>query len=134
MLSVTLPPLEGHEIGSHPLVKRLLRACYINRPPQPKYAATWDPAIVLQFAASSPSADLTLPVLSSKPCTLIALATMLRAAEIASIAGHTIAFSAESVTLTLTKPRKAQHSGALRSVELRSWDHADQCPVSCLRQ
>lgn len=52
MLSKTLTPIDGHPIGCHPLVKNLLKACYNLNPPKAKYAATWDPEIVLSFVST----------------------------------------------------------------------------------
>ena len=36
-LSATLPPMEGHPVGQHPLVCRLLQGMFNKRPPAPRY-------------------------------------------------------------------------------------------------
>jgi hypothetical protein len=42
MLSKTLSSVKGVSIGEHPLVVKLLRACYNGNSPRPKYNAVWD--------------------------------------------------------------------------------------------
>jgi hypothetical protein len=52
MLSKTLPPIDGHPIGIHPLVKNLLNGCYNLNPPKPNYNCSRDPSVVIQFMAT----------------------------------------------------------------------------------
>ncbi len=42
MLSVTLEPIVSTPVGQHPLVIRLLKGCYNQNPPLPRYATLWD--------------------------------------------------------------------------------------------
>lgn len=49
MLSVTLEPNEGHSVGSHPLVIKMMKGCYNLNPPCPRYFSTWDPEVVFSF-------------------------------------------------------------------------------------
>ena len=35
-------PIEGFSIGQHPLVVRLMKGAYKERPPKPRYDHTWD--------------------------------------------------------------------------------------------
>ena len=51
MLSMTLDPLDGRNIGEHPMVIQLMKGCYNVNPPRPRYDSTWDPAVVLDFLA-----------------------------------------------------------------------------------
>lgn len=133
MLSTTLEPYEGVDIGSHPLVVRLMKGCFNRRPPEPRYSSTWNPDQVLLHASASSSNDtLELSVLSAKVCTLLALATLLRVAEITSIALHMV-FSETGVNITLTKLRKAQRSGALQTLFIPAMQDEHKCPVHCLR-
>jgi len=52
MLSKTLGAVDGHNVGTHPLVIKLLRGCYNRNPPRPKYSSTWDPSVVVSYIAS----------------------------------------------------------------------------------
>lgn len=51
MLSMTLPLLDGVNLGRHPMVAKLLKGCYNENPPRPRYLSTWDPNTVLNYMA-----------------------------------------------------------------------------------
>lgn len=134
MLSTTLGPCDGFDLGSHPLVVRLMKGCFNRSPPEPRYTGTWDPDRVLNYAsASAPDEDLPLATLSAKLCTLLALATLLRVSEIASIAFKSILFSEAGVNVSLSRLRKAQRSGALQTLHIPSINVRGRCPVYCLK-
>ena len=40
--------VEGHPVGEHPLVSRILKGAYNSRPPLPRYNTFWDVDLVLQ--------------------------------------------------------------------------------------
>ena len=40
-LSSVLPPIDGLDVGRHPLVCRILKGVFQLRPPKPKYANFW---------------------------------------------------------------------------------------------
>ena len=71
-------------------------------------------------------------MLSLKLATLLALATLLRSAELASITFESLNCSAHSAAFALDRPRKAQHTGALRSFTLRAYNVPNLYPVACL--
>ena len=48
-LSAVLPLIDGHKVGSHPLVCQMLKGVFQLRPPQPHYATTWHCAIHFLF-------------------------------------------------------------------------------------
>ena len=41
--------VEGYNVGQHPLVTRLLKGIFNERPPLPKYSSTWDVQVVLNY-------------------------------------------------------------------------------------
>ena len=99
MLSMTLDPLDGRNIGEHPMVIQLMKGCYNANPPRPRYDSTWDPAVVLDFLAilgNDRSFDLVQ--LSVKLVTLLALATLMRTAELASISSSSVSFTSTRVS------------------------------------
>jgi hypothetical protein len=49
MLSKTLPSVNGHPVGIHPLAKKLLNGCYNLNPPRPKYNRLWDQDFVIKY-------------------------------------------------------------------------------------
>ena len=48
-ISVTHMPVDGVQLGKHPLISRLMKGVFHLRPPQPRYAGRWDVSKVLQF-------------------------------------------------------------------------------------
>ena len=59
-LSSTHLPVEGFPVGQHPLVVRLLKGAYNQRPPQPKYCLTWDVSQMLLYLSNLGSNDSCL--------------------------------------------------------------------------
>ena len=41
--------IDGYEVGQHPLITRLIKGAFHERPPQPRYTATWDVATVTGY-------------------------------------------------------------------------------------
>ena len=75
-LSSFLPLFEGHELGSHPLVVRLMKGVFEQRPALPKYSMTWDVGQVLRYLQSLPeSAELSFKLFSYRLAMLLCLLT-----------------------------------------------------------
>jgi hypothetical protein len=85
MLSTTLDVINGTPVGQDPLVIKLLKGIYNQNPPQPRYLSMWDPEIVLNHMRKVENESLDISNLSRKLVTLLALSTLLRTAELASI-------------------------------------------------
>lgn len=133
MLSVTLEPINGIPIGKHPLIIKLMRGCYNKNPPKPKYSNLWDVSIVLGFMKSrGDNEELCLSMLSKKLATLLAIVTLMRTSELASIDRESVKFSSSSASLALAKPRKTQFSGPLKSFSFPKFGDNRICPVNCL--
>ena len=49
-LSAILPLYDGQKVGCHPLVCQLLKGVYHLRPPQPRYAKTWEVYKLVHFS------------------------------------------------------------------------------------
>lgn len=76
--------------------------------------------------------SLSFQFLTKKLVTLLAVTTLLRTSEIASLeAGFSETDS--GVSLTLSKPRKTQTNGPLKIIALVSYSDKAICPVDCLR-
>jgi hypothetical protein len=135
MLSSTLDPVDGLRIGEHPVVVKLLKGCFNQNPPRPKYSVTWDPSQVIDFISSLGENDsLSLSVLSGKAATLIALATLMRVSEIAAIEFKSVIFSQSGVKFSLGSPRKAQRRGPLQTFSLSGCPDPIVCPVKTLKE
>ena len=83
-LSAVLPLIDGHKAGSHPLVCQLLKGVYHLRPPQSRYASTWQVNHLVDFISSlGPNAELSIKLLSYKLVGLLALSAPDRASGLA---------------------------------------------------
>jgi len=134
MLSSTLDELEGHKIGQHPVVMRLMRGIYNSRPPAPRYTSTWNVETVLEYINNlGNNADLSLPIITRKLAILLALTTLLRVSEIASITRESIQIDESKASFALSKHLKAQREGPLHTITLgRFPQRPNLCPVDCL--
>ena len=82
-LSAIITPDKGITIGSHPLVKRLLKGIFEMSPPTPRYTQTWDVNKVLSFIRKqSPVKLLSLKNLTIKLVILLALVSAQRTQSI----------------------------------------------------
>jgi hypothetical protein len=94
--------------------------------PKPKYQSIWDVIMVLIYLKGQENASLSLGKLASKLATLLTLATLYRASELAAIDKKSINFTTEGVSFLLSKFGNAQKGGAfqfifLKSSMMRSW-------------
>ena len=60
-------------LSDHPLIQRLLRGIYHNRPPRPRYAFIWDSDKVIHYLSTLKNEDLDFKMLSYKCVTLLTL-------------------------------------------------------------
>lgn len=132
MLSMTLDPINGHNIGEHPLVIQLLKGCYNLNPPKPRYEFFWDPDLVLNYFISlGANSNLGFYTLSKKLAILLALSTISRTSEICSISLPSISFSDKAVKFSFSRLKKAQTSGPLKTCVFSRLKGLC-CPVECL--
>ena len=45
--------VDGHSVGEHPLVARVLKGAFHERPPKPRYSETWDVSTVTTYSGTS---------------------------------------------------------------------------------
>lgn len=135
MLSGTLEKIEGWDVGKHPLVIKLMQGIFNSSPPKPKYTGFWSTDTVLGYIESlGPDSGLSLTVLSKKLVILLALTSLFRVSEIASIDFSSMVFSGPAVKFALSKLRKSQtpsSAGAIFSLK-KLTVLSNVCPVSCL--
>ena len=66
--------VEGYNVGQHPLVTRLLKGIFHDRPPLPRYSGTWNVQSVLNYLEGlGKNKSLPLKLLSWKLTMLLAL-------------------------------------------------------------
>jgi hypothetical protein len=110
-----------------------MKGIFNRKPPSARYNSTWDVDVVLSYLRSQENASLSLGALAAKLATLLALATLFRASDLAAISKRSIKFSTNRVSFSLTRPRKAQKSGALQSFTLERLGDETLDPVACLK-
>ncbi len=132
-LSSVLERVDGLPIGQHPEIVLLMKGIFNRKPPSARYNSTWDVDVVLSYLRSQENASLSLGALAAKLATLLALATLFRASDLAAISKRSIKFSTNRVSFSLTRPRKAQKSGALQSFTLERLGDETLDPVACIK-
>ena len=75
--------VDGVEVGKHPMVTRLLKGAFHDRPPLPRYIATWNVQSMLDYLEGlGTNTSLSLKQLSHKLCMLLALTRPSRSADV----------------------------------------------------
>ena len=73
-LSAVIEPIDGLTVGSHPLIKRIMKGMFKTKPSLPKYTVTYDVSKVLKyFSSRPPNQSLSIQELTWKLATLMAL-------------------------------------------------------------
>ena len=128
--------VEGEEVGKHPLIARVLKGAFNERPPQPKYTAVWQVDLVLDwFKSIGPSALLSLQTLTMKTAMLLVLTRPCRGADLAALDLNHRSFVPEGVVFRpthLSKQSRPSHHG----VEFFFPQFKDDvllCPVETLK-
>lgn len=129
-LSAILQPIDGKQVGEHPLVTRLLKGVKAKRPSLPRYKCIWDPNLVLKHLQDSDNnkiKDLTLNLTM-----LLALVTGQRAQTLHALKLSDMEVNEGSVTFTIACPLKTREPGA--TIHLMSFECQKLCVVTLLHQ
>ena len=78
--------LDGVDVGQHPIITRLLKGVYNDRPSLPRYSNTWDVQTVLNYIELlGSSEDLPLKLLTYKTAFLLAITRPSRSIDLCSL-------------------------------------------------
>ena len=107
--------IDGEVVGKHPLVCRLLKGAFNERPPRPKYENVWNVDLVLElFKKQGPTNSLSLQDLTVKTAMLFALTRPCQGADLAELDLNNRFFVPEEVKFTpvhlLKQFRPSHHS------------------------
>ena len=119
-------------MGQHPLVTRLLKGAFNDRPPLPKYTSTWDVQVVLDYLQSlGENESLSLKQLTWKTVMLLALTKPSRSADLSKLDLKTRSFRSEGVDFAPVGLAKQSRQGhPLSSFFFPSCrDKQELCPV-----
>ena len=129
--------VDGYDVGQHPLVSRLLKGVFHQRPPQPRYTQTWDVRAVTSYIRSmGANNSLSLQRLTHKLAMLMALTRPSRSADLANLDLNHRTYSAEGVTFlptVLSKQSRQRKHGTEFFFPSYSLDDL-LCPVLALRE
>ena len=85
-ISAVHSKVDGYSVGKHPLVSRLLKGAFNERPPLPRYSSFWNVDTVLgHFRGLGDNGSLSLKTLTLKTVMLMALVRPARSADLANL-------------------------------------------------
>jgi len=129
--------IEGVPMGKHSWVSQLIKGIYNLRPPQPRYMATWDVDIVLEyFKSMGPNNTLSLKQLSQKLVLLMALVEASRVSELQALDLRYSCYRLEGALFQISTLGKNRVVGALPKEVMFGALPEDSClcVVRCLQQ
>ena len=104
--------ISSERIGSHSLITRFLKGCYNLKPSKPKYSATWDVNIVLDYLDDMPETKLlSLKDLTMKTVTLLALVSAQRAQTLSILDLHDVKYTNAGIEIIVTGRTKTSAPG-----------------------
>ena len=135
---MTLPDIEGYNVGKHPMVTRLLKGVFNKRPPKKKLGVPWSVDKVLATLKSwGEPKHLSLKLLSWKTTMLLALATAKRMSSLAllSVAEGHMAVGENSVILLPSKNKKHSRPGhIIGRIKVDRFEDIELDPVAHLKE
>ena len=129
--------VDGYSIGQHPLVTKLMKGIFHDRPPLPRYTSTWKVDMVLSYLkALGPNKDLSLKHLSWKTTMLLALTRPSRSADLANLDITGRQYKPEGVAFTPCALAKQSRQGKpITEFFFPSFaDDLHLCPVEALKE
>jgi len=133
-LSTILGSVEGHPIGQHPLISRLLKGVSRLRPPSSKYKYVWDVSQVLSlFRSWETNSNLSLKLLTLKTVGLLALCTAQRVQTLARLCTKCVHFSSDEVIIRVSSRLKTTKPGEGLIINLKKYPEESLCIFNCLR-
>ena len=136
VLSMTLPHIDRVAVGEHPLVCRVVKGIFNQRPPTRKIYDAWDVGKVFKVFTSWPC-PLSLKQLQRKAAFLVAMATSRRPSELASLRCSSSFMSSTSDELRflpscLSKTDRQTHLGPPIVIKRLSGPDSSLCAVAAL--
>ena len=117
VLSSTLAPVEGHLIGQHPVVFRLMQGMFNTRPPEPRYRHVWNVTTVVDFIRlGPPTLELPLKDLAKRLVMLLASCSAGRASDLRALDFPFILFTGNTAKCSISGLTKTRKSGPPREI------------------
>ena len=129
--------VDGQPIGSHPMVSRLLKGAFHERPPQPRYSATWDVSVVTNHIVSlGDNQNLAFADLTLKLVMLLALTRPSRSMDLTNLDIRFRHYSPEGVTFQSAKlAKQSRQTKPVRDFFFPKFEQNKKlCPVLTLQE
>jgi integrase len=116
-LSLYLSPIEGHSVGTHPIVTRFVKGIGRLKPSFPRYDEIWNVDMLLKYFMDIPTNNnLSLQVLTFKLVALLAITTAQRVQTLNAISVNNISFDNNIMYIKITKMLKTTKPGVKQPV------------------
>ena len=123
--------VDGYEVGQHPLVTRLLKGVFHERPPQPRYSRTWDVSVVTSHIDTmGENTVLSLQDLTQKLVMLLALTRPSRSADLSGLNLRFRKFLLEGVVFAAAELAKQSRQSFFPAFP----GNGRLCPVKALQE
>ena len=133
-ISTTHVPLDGFQIGKHPLVSRLMKGVYHLRPPHPRHTGRWDVKQVLDFLKQKgETADLSIKDLTLKLAMLMALSNADRASDLCALDVRYFSLTPDGAEFQLVALTKSARPDRHLTSFYASFQDKTVCPVITLQ-
>ena len=128
--------VDGHQIGQHPMVSKMLRDVFNSRPHQSRYKSTWKVSTVLDWISSETTSNKSLLLLLMKLTTLLALCRPCWSADLAGLQLLSLKFTKKRATFMVSHVAKQNRPGqSLKEFFFPSLpDNPADCLVSTLQK
>ena len=129
--------VDGHPIGQHPQISRVLKGVYNLCPPKPRYSGTWKVHTVTTWLDTISSSDKKVSMidLSVKTALLLALTRPLRSSDLAGLSLASLRYIPEGAVFSADKLAKQSFAGRpIKDFFFPSFpDNPNLCPVNTLK-
>ena len=134
-LSLILPSIDGHAVGTHPLVSRFVKGVGRLKPPKPRYNYTWDVDLVFKLFETWPSNNfLDLKQLTLKLVSLLAIVTAQRVQSLNLIKIDNIREEGDVIVIRIPDPIKTFRPGGIQPCfKLPPYHQESICVVRTLK-
>ena len=134
-ISATHIPLDGVQVGRHPLVSHLMKGVFHLRPPQPRYTGRWDVTKVLQcLKTRGDTRSLSIKDLTHKLVMLMALANADRASDLCALDIQFYSLTSEGAVFKLASLTKTARPDKSITSCYNPLPDLTLCPVYTLQQ
>ena len=133
-ISTSHAQIDSVNVGSHPVVSRLLRGMFNARPPAPRYSESWNVAMVVQYLRNCPSEGLPIAELGKKVVTLMVLANASRCYDLAALDRDYLRWTPSGAQFTVVQLTKTRTPGPPKLVHYSFLsEDPEVCPATTLR-